>query len=236
MDWRAVAGISAAGAAAAAYYALSVPSSQVLGPALVRGRTSVLRVALTFDDGPAVPSSEQILDILRAEGAPAAFFVCGKNVDRFPSIVRRMRAEGHTVGNHTYSHPALYFKSRRAQAQEIDTTQESIERATGLRPRLFRPPYGARWFGLFPLLAERQLKMVLWSAPSFDWKRRLCAAEIVRRTLRALKPGAVILLHDGREPRQSGEADARVTVEALPGIIEGARRAGFEFVSIEEFI
>ncbi|HZP02368.1 MAG TPA: polysaccharide deacetylase family protein [Terriglobia bacterium] len=217
-------------------YACSVPSSQILGPALVRGPAEGGRVALTFDDGPARPFTEQILDILRDHNVPATFFLCGKNVERYPDIVRRIHAENHTIGNHSYSHPFLYFKSRSRMGEEIDRTQEVIERVTGVRPGLFRPPYGARWFGLFRVLEERGLRAVQWSDPSFDWQAKNSPAEVARLTLRRLRPGSIILMHDGREPKLPHEVDASITIAALPAIIKGVRKAGLKFVSVEEFL
>ncbi len=222
--------------AALLYYACSVPGSQLLGPALVRGPASGGRVALTFDDGPATPFTEQILDILRDHQVPAAFFVCGKNVDRFPEVVRRMHAEKHTIANHTYTHALLYLKTRARMAEEIDRTQAAIERVTGVRPKLFRPPYGVRWFGLFAVLGQRGMRAVQWSDAGFDWEKGNLPGDIARLTLRKLEAGSVILLHDGREPRLPHEIDASRTVEALPAIIEGVKRAGLRFVSIEEFL
>jgi peptidoglycan/xylan/chitin deacetylase (PgdA/CDA1 family) len=151
MLWPVLAGIGSGVAGAGGvvlWYACSVPSSRVFGPALVRGPRERRRVALTFDDGPAPPFTGQILDVLRDYRVPATFFVCGQNAERHPELVRRIHAEGHTLGNHTYSHPFLYIQSRQRIAEEIDRTQEVIGRLTGYRPRLFRPPYGVRWFGL----------------------------------------------------------------------------------------
>lgn len=239
------------------WYACSWPRSQVLGPGLVRGPGGSKRVALTFDDGPLPPYSQQILDILRSGNAKATFFVCGKDAERHPEILRRICAEGHTIGNHTWSHPYLYFMNRAKCAEEVGRTQTVIEQATGVTPRFFRPPYGARGFGLYPVLRERGLHLVQWSASGDDWK--LGAKAIVSSVGAALRPGAIILLHDGRQkpggylqellrrnfraahnqdqqrnPRQP-EADASETVKALPEIIEAARKMGYEFVSVEEF-
>ena len=218
------------------YYACSVPTSQVLGKTLVRGRAPGRKVALTFDDGPAEPFTTQILDLLRQHRSPATFFCCGKNVNRFPDLIRRMRNEGHAVGNHTYSHPLLYLKGAKAIEAEIDRTQEAIERASGKPPSIFRPPYGVRWFGLFPALRERGLTDVQWSDTGYDWIARHSPEEIARHALAKLTPGAIILLHDGREPRPAGTADASATVAALPAILEGARAAGFEFVPVDHFL
>ena len=235
-------GIAAAVAAPAAagagllYYACAWPTSQILGPGLVRGPAGGRAVALTFDDGPAEPYTGQILDVLRRYRVPATFFCCGLNVDRLPEVARRLADEGHTVGNHTYSHPFLYLKSRAAIHRELDRTQEAIERVTGRRPSVFRPPYGGRWFGLFPALRERGLRDVQWSDTGYDWVARNGPQDIARKALARLRPGGVILLHDGREPRNVGHADASVTVAALPQVLEGARAAGLEFVRVEEFL
>jgi peptidoglycan/xylan/chitin deacetylase (PgdA/CDA1 family) len=193
-------------------------------------------VALTFDDGPAEPFTNQILDILRQYRATATFFCCGKNVERLPDVIRRVQAEGHTLGNHTYSHPLLYLKGRPVIRAEIDRTQEAIERVTGRAPFVFRPPYGVRWFGLFPALRERRLTDVQWSDTGYDWIARNGPGDIARKALAKLRGGGVILLHDGREPRAPHEVDASVTVAALPAILEGARAAGFDFVSVERFL
>lgn len=218
------------------YYACSVPTSQVLGRALVRGPRASREVVLTFDDGPAEPFTGQTLDILRRYRVPATFFCCGKNVARLPDVARRAQSEGHTLGNHTWSHPFLYFKGRRWIEDEIDRAQEAIERATGREPIVFRPPYGVRWFGLFPALRARGLTDVQWSDTGYDWKPQHDGAAIARLALAKLEPGAVILLHDGREPREPGDVDASTTVAALPAIIEGARRMGLEFAPIERFL
>src|ERR1019366_5764782 len=146
------------------WWACTVPTSQFFRPALIRGPQEGKRIAVTFDDGPASPFTEQTLAILRAHEVPATFFLCGKNVEGNPDLARRIVAEGHAVGNHTYSHLLLYFQSRPRIAAEIDRTQEVIEKVVGYRPKIFRPPYGARWFGLVPTLRERGMHLVLWSA------------------------------------------------------------------------
>src|SRR2546427_7435919 len=168
MMW--VAGVAVGGAAVGlAWYGCAAPSSQWLGPSLVRGPADGKRIALTFDDGPAPPFTEQILDILRARGITATFFVCGRNVERHPDVVRRIAAEGHTLGNHTYSHPFLCFRSRRSMAGEIDRTQEAVRKITGESPTLFRPPYGVRWPGLWRVLGERRLRVGMWAGSGLDW-------------------------------------------------------------------
>ena len=222
------------GCAGGLAYACIIPSSEVFVPVVNRGPEQTRSVTLTFDDGPAPPFTERILDVLAEHGIRATFFLCGKNVERHPEIARRIVREGHVIGNHTYSHPFLFARSRRFMAGEIDRAQEAIERITGVRPALFRPPYGVRWFGLMPVLRERGLQMVMWSAMGFDWKYKTQA--IVDAIRRRLQPGAVILLHDGHEQPPPAGIDQSSTVEALPAIIEAVTRSGLAFTSIENFM
>jgi len=235
MIWIVVAlGAGLAAAGVLLWYAATVPSSQLFGPALVRGATDRRVVALTFDDGPASPYTEQILDILRDRRVPATFFVCGANAERHPEIVRRIVAEGHVLGNHTYGHPYLFFRKRAAIAEQIDRAQDLLEKLVGIRPKLFRPPYGIRWFGLSGVLRERGMEMIQWSDTGFDWK--LGSNGIARSCLKKLRNGSVILLHDGHKVRGGNGVDRSRTVQALPLVIDGVLEAGFSFVPIHEFL
>jgi peptidoglycan-N-acetylglucosamine deacetylase len=216
------------------YFACTVPTSRFFRPVLVRGPAEGRGIALTFDDGPAAPFTEKILDILRDKKVSATFFVCGRNVERYPEIVRRIAREGHTLGNHTFSHPFLYFRTRRTIADEIDRTQSAIEKAAGVRPSVFRPPYGGRWLGLMQVLGARGMKLIMWSATGYDWKKH--TEGIVRSALKEITPGAVILLHDGHNVRPPSGVDRSSTVEALPELIDKARDAGFDFVPLNDFI
>jgi peptidoglycan/xylan/chitin deacetylase (PgdA/CDA1 family) len=216
------------------YVCVWIPTLQLFGPAILRGPADANRIALASDDGPSSSYTEQILDILRSYGVKATFFVCGQSVERCPEILRRVQAEGHTIGNHSYSHPLPFFRSRAFFAREIDLTQEAIERVTRERPRFFRPPFGMRWLGLYPVLNQRGLRLVSWSDTGYDWK--LNTEGIVRKTLKTLGPGSIILLHDGREACPPERVDRSATVKALPAIIGGAVKAGFTFVSLEELL
>ena len=209
-------------------YALGSPQATLLGPALVRGGDPG-EVMLTFDDGPSVPYTGQVLDILRAHDIKATFFLCGASAERYPELVRRIRDEGHVIGNHTWSHPYLHLESRETIASEIDRTQDVLEKITGERPVWFRPPYGVRWFSLPGILQERGMKMMLWSDRGHDGD--LAAAGITERTLAQLHPGAIVLLHDGFEAKAPELVDRSATVSALPGIIAGVRRAGYRLSS-----
>lgn len=213
---------------ALASYALVAPSSQWLGKALVSGDGNTPVISLTFDDGPG-EATPLILDILKQARIRATFFLCGQNVERFPDLARRIAVEGHEIGNHTYSHPNLCWKTPGRIAWEIQRAQAVIQNATGCRPKLFRPPYGVRWFGLFPILASHDLTAVMWSVSGADWK--LPPDRIAKRILQRTKPGSIILLHDGLPQSESG--DRRATAEALPEILRllGER---YRFVTASE--
>lgn len=202
-------------------YGLAAPRATLLGPALIRlpPTPGVKPLALTFDDGPS-PFTGRVLDILRREHVHATFFLCGANVERYPELVRRIQAEGHVIGNHTYSHPYLDLKAKARIADEIDNAQAAIGKITGRRPTLFRPPYGVRWFTLNGLLRERGLTMVMWTND---------AASVSR-----LEPGAVVLLHDGVETYPPEKIDRTELLNQLPGLIAQARREGFTFVTVPE--
>ena len=210
-------------------YGLGSPRATLLAPALVRS-LDPHEVMLTFDDGPSVPYTGQILDILRSQGIKATFFLCGANAQRYPDLVRRIRDEGHEIGNHTWSHHYLYLASRVTIANEIDRTQDVLEKITGTRPVWFRPPFGVRGFPLHGILQERGMKMMLWSDRGYDGE--LDSTGIVAKTLGQLEPGAIVLLHDGFETYAPGLVDRSATVKALPAIIAGARAAGFAFAAL----
>ncbi len=216
------------------YVCTWVPTPRLFGPVILRGPADANRIALTFDDGPTARYTEEILDILRTYGVKATFFVCGRNVERCPDILRRIQAEGHTIGNHSYSHPYPFFRSRAFFAREIDLTQEAIERVTRQRPKFFRPPFGLRWLGLHSVLNQRGLRLVSWSDIGYDWN--LDTEKIARRVLKTLRPGSIILLHDGREACPPEKVDRSATVKAVPAIIGGAVKAGFTFVNLEELL
>lgn len=209
-------------------YGLGAEGSTLLGPAIVRMERDS-EVSLTFDDGPS-PDTARILDVLREKEVRATFFLCGANVERYPALARRIVAEGHELGNHTWSHRYLHLRTRADIADEIDRTQDSIERVTGVRPAYFRPPHGVRWFPLWDVLAERRMTLVLWN--SFPQEGASPARDIVARARKRLKPGAIILLHDAKETLPAGRNGRASTVEALPEIIEAARGAGYRFAPL----
>lgn len=177
-------------------------------------------VTLTFDDGPNATYTEPILDILKRYGVKSIFFLIGRNVASYPAITKRISAEGHTIGNHSYTHSDLARLNKVQIDGEIDNTQAIINQVLGFKPALFRPPYGSINQTVRNEVASRNLSVMMWSVDPRDWAEP-GAAQIAQRILAGAAPGANILLH----------VLHRQTVDALPGIIEGLRARGFTFTN-----
>lgn len=221
----------AAGGGLLAAYAVGCPASQLLGRTVFHGPRGSRRIALTFDDGPS-EWTPPLLDVLAGNKVSATFFVCGRNIERRPALVRALGDNGHEVGNHTYSHPCLLFHSARTAEEEIIHTQRIIGETSGVAPKWFRPPYGVRAPGLRRILPQLGLTSVLWTAVGNDWK---CGAdEIAARVLRKTASGGIICLHDG--DRAEAVADRRETVAAVKQIIPELHSRGFEFVTVSELL
>jgi peptidoglycan/xylan/chitin deacetylase (PgdA/CDA1 family) len=204
-------------------YLLFHPRNQLL--VANRSRVNGARcLALTFDDGPDPVYTPKLLDILREKGVKATFFVIGKRADQYPEIVRRAWAEGHLVGNHTWSHyPLFCFLTPRRLRAEIERCTESVRRSCGFRPRLFRSPVGLRHPLLAPYLEDARLEYVSWSFRTLD-TFTANSSVLAQRILNKAASGDIILLHD----RLPGGTDAML--EALPRVIDELRERGFEFV------
>jgi peptidoglycan-N-acetylglucosamine deacetylase len=222
------AAIVSAGALA---YAVRVPSCSWLAPSVCRGIDTRRAIALTFDDGPS-ESTAELLEILARHGAPATFFQCGENVRRLPAVAREVAAAGHEIGNHTNSHPLLALKSPGYIYAELAAAQEIIEKATGSRPRCFRAPYGARWFGLRAAQQRLGLTGVSWSAIALDWKRQTPA--VVSRLLHGAAPGAILCLHDGRVLEH--RPDIGVTLQAVRELLPKLTEQGFHFEKVTDIL
>jgi peptidoglycan/xylan/chitin deacetylase (PgdA/CDA1 family) len=224
------AALSAAGTASI-YYATYAVRSQWLGRTDWRGsgRTSV--VALTFDDGPS-EDTERILDVLAAHDLRGTFFMVGRNVERFPQMARRVVAEGHEIGNHSYSHPIFLYRTPRETRRQLERAQVVIAETVGVRPRWARPPCGVRTPAYFQAAQSLGLRTVQWDVAGFDWKRR-SGERIAQDVLRGTRPGSIILLHDGDS---EGKQDRRETAAALPLIIEGLRARGLRIAPLSQLL
>jgi peptidoglycan/xylan/chitin deacetylase (PgdA/CDA1 family) len=222
------AAVASAGALA---YAVRVPSCSWLAPSIWRGTGTRPAIALTFDDGPS-ESTSQLLEILARYHAPASFFQCGANVRRLPSAAREVAAAGHEIGNHSHRHPLLALKSPGFIHRELRAAQEAIEHATSTRPRYFRPPYGARWFGLRAAQQSLGLQGVMWSVLALDWKMQTAA--VVSRLLQGAAPGAILCLHDGRALNH--RPDISVTLQAVRQLVPKLIEQGFHFEKVSDIL
>jgi peptidoglycan/xylan/chitin deacetylase (PgdA/CDA1 family) len=217
--------------AGALAYAVRVPSCSWLAPAVCRGTNTRRAIALTFDDGPS-ESTTELLEILARHRAPATFFQCGENVRRLPAAAREVGAAGHEIGNHTNTHPLLALKSPGFIYRELAAAQEIIEKATGCRPRCFRAPYGARWFGLRTAQQRLGLTGVMWSSIALDWKRQTPA--VVSRLLHGAAPGSILCLHDGRVLEH--RPDIGVTLQAVRELLPRLTNQGFHFEKVTDIL
>ena len=220
--------LAAVGAASSLMaWAVRGRSASVFGRSVWRGPRDRRALALTFDDGPA-EGTPDILAILAEHQVPATFFQCGANVERLPQIALEVAARGHEIGNHSYSHPYLFLRSPRTIENELRRAQETIERHTAVRPVWFRPPYGARWFGLGRAQRKLELTGVMWSAIGYDWNQR--ADEVVARMAASASNGAILCLHDGRELCE--KPDVRATVETVRRLVPLLLDRGYKFETI----
>ncbi|GAA4935586.1 polysaccharide deacetylase family protein [Streptomyces coeruleoprunus] len=182
-------------------------------------------IALTFDAGPG-KDTPKLLDILKKEQVPATFFLLGsKHVDRYPDVVRRIAAEGHEVANHTWTHRILTDLEPDQIRDELGRTQDAVERLTGKRPTLMRPPQGRTDGTVSEISRELGLAQVLWSVTAKDYSTT-DSALIRQRTLDGADKDGIILLHDIYDG----------TVPAVPGIIEELKKRGFTFVTVPQLL
>lgn len=197
----ATAGAAATLAAGGYAYAAMWPTSRIFGPAIIGG-SDPSEFALTYDDGPNDPWTQQLLDVLARHNVHATFFLIGRFVRQRPEIARAIRAAGHLVGNHTMSHPVLLFQSPQRVREELAGCNAAIEDALGEPARYFRPPHGARRPDVLRAARELGLTPVLWNAMGYDWKPTT-AEQVLRNLQRGIERnqrrsvGSNLLLHDG---------------------------------------
>ncbi|GGZ62422.1 polysaccharide deacetylase family protein [Streptomyces subrutilus] len=161
---------------------------------------------LTFDDGPDPRYTPGILDTLARYGVRAVFFVCGEMADENRDLLRRMVAEGHVIGNHTWTHPQIPKLSRPALVSEIGRTSDVVQQTVGEAPTWFRAPYGAWNRAAFEIGAELGMEPLAWTVDSLDWTEPGTTA-IVSRVLKGAAPGVIVLNHDaGGDRSQSVRA------------------------------
>jgi peptidoglycan/xylan/chitin deacetylase (PgdA/CDA1 family) len=186
---------------------------------------------LTFDDGPS-EGTLPLLDYLANEGIKATFFQCGMNVLRHPLIAGKVAAAGHEIGNHTFSHPRLPFRSSSFIEREFSDTQHIIAEETGITPMILRAPYGLRWAGMQAVQRRLALLGVLWTVIGNDWKWP--AARIAERVLRRSSPGGIVCLHDGRAVNE--KPDISQMLAAVRKIVPMLKDNGYAFETVSDIL
>jgi peptidoglycan/xylan/chitin deacetylase (PgdA/CDA1 family) len=201
---------------------------QLFGTYVARVETPEKVVALTFDDGPSPHNTPVLLELLARHGVKASFFMVGRKIERHPELAARVLAEGHELGNHSYSHVRLIFRSSAFVEEEIAKT-DTLLRGLGVEGDIhFRAPFGKKLFDV-PWILERQGRThVLFDVVPDDTATQ-DEELLVRRVLEATRPGSIILLHDGGA-RKPG------TLAATERILQALQAQGFRFVTVSELL
>jgi peptidoglycan/xylan/chitin deacetylase (PgdA/CDA1 family) len=207
------------------------PTGQWYGRTFARGPRGSKQIALTYDDGPNDPHTLKLLEVLARHSVRATFFMIGRYVQQRPDIARAVAQAGHVIGNHTFTHPLLIFKSEEQTRKELVDCHQALQDAIGERSTLFRPPFGGRRPATLRIARKLGLQTVMWNVTGYDWNAPP-AAVIEKKVARQMRGGDVILLHDGGH-RAMG-ADRAQTVMATENLIRRYRDQGYEFVTVEE--
>jgi peptidoglycan/xylan/chitin deacetylase (PgdA/CDA1 family) len=183
-------------------------------------------IAMTFDDGPHATNTAKLLEIAAKRHIKLTFFVLGECVEQNPAVLQREVAEGHEIGNHSWSHPNLAKLSDDAVHNQLQRTEEIIVKTAGVKPKLMRPPYGE-------LTKQQRIlvnhdfgyKVILWDVDPLDWKRP-GPSVVARRIIAGARSGSIILSHDIHPP----------TIEAMPQVFDALLAKGFKFVTVSELL
>jgi len=191
------------------------------------GPANSANVALTFDDGPDATFTPQILDKLKKYGVKATFFLLGENMEKYPDLVRRIVAEGHVIGNHTYSHPNITTLSDQEFVAEMKKTDDLIFKMAGYRPRFFRPTYGAIDENKLRWATNQNMMVIQWTIDTLDWEGR--SAEQINQMVNGnILPGSIILQHNADGVPLQG------SVDSLDLFIPALLQKGTRFVTLPQ--
>ena len=192
-----------------------------------RGEPDGLRVALTFDDGPDSVETNAVLDVLQRYGVPATFFLLGSNIPGNADVVERLVAEGHTVANHSTTHPDLRTLTEEQLRNELLTLENAVYDITGLRTALMRPTYGFINDDVLRQVGDLGYRAIQWSVDTKDW-RDIDIDQVLINTMPNIRDGSIILMHD--------YLTQSVTKEVLPEIIHSLKSQGYTFVTVDELL
>ena len=189
-------------------------------------------IALTFDDGPYPPYTDRLLDVLKAKRVHATFFLVAEQAQQYPELVRRMTAEGHTVGLHAFRHRDFLKLTEEEKRKDLEQGKNLLRDITGKNPVYWRPPHGFRDFSVMETAAAQNLTVVNWSVIPRDWTG-IDSQEIFRRVMDKAEDGSMVLLHDGDSPGY--KASRQATVDAVTPLIDSLWEKGYHLVSLEEY-
>jgi peptidoglycan/xylan/chitin deacetylase (PgdA/CDA1 family) len=207
-------------------YGSSIIQANFFAQAYCYANISEKEIALSFDDGPNREYTPQVLSTLAQYDALATFFVIGKNIQGNESLLKQMDADGHSIGNHSYTHSFFVdFKSLQGFKNELNQTAESVFKIIGKRMKLFRPPYGVTTPNLAKASNVLNYSIIGWSIRSFDTTADT-AQIITRRVQSQIKPGAIILFHDTSDK----------TIQVLEQTLNFAKENGYKIVSVEQLL
>jgi peptidoglycan/xylan/chitin deacetylase (PgdA/CDA1 family) len=224
--------VSAAAVITAGYQSMA-PTGQWYGQTFTGLPPGSRQIALTYDDGPNHLHTPSLLEVLARHGVHATFFLIGRYVQQHPEIARNIIQAGHVVGNHTFTHPLLIFKSEAEIRQELSQCRSALQDAIGQHSNLFRPPFGGRRPAVLRVARDLGLEPVMWNVTGYDWNAP--PAEVIERKVASQTHGGnVILLHDGGH-KQVG-ADRAQTVIATDHLIARYKSEGYEFVTIPQMM
>ncbi|WP_222618358.1 polysaccharide deacetylase family protein [Nakamurella sp. PAMC28650] len=218
---------------ASAYWSMMSPFSRILGRYPFRGSRTERVVALTFDDGPNEPYTSRIADVLAAEQVRATFFQVGLCVQRHPEVTARLVADGHVIGNHSYSHRFTRCLRPAVLRAEITATQDLVVHHAGVRPALYRPPWLMRIPALQSILGDLSLQPVLGQFGHAFEVFQPSPRRIARRAAAKARPGSILIFHDGFDGRGGDRANTAASVKL---VIDRLRDSGYRFVTLDEML
>ena len=195
-----------------------------------RADTEAKVVALTYDDGPYPPYTNQLLDILDRYQVKATFFEIGRNIEKHPEIVKMIVARGDELANHSYSHKDMMFKPREVLLSEIEKTDKLLQELGVKQDSIsFRPPWGRRFVVLSYLVSQMHKKLIMWDVDSQDYEKTHTVEDIANRVIENVRSGSIVVMHDGGGDRSK-------TVAATEMIVKDLQSKGYKFKTVSELL
>jgi peptidoglycan-N-acetylglucosamine deacetylase len=233
ISWAIGGSVGLAGLVVAGYNTMA-PRSQLYGRTFFGSAPGTRELSLTFDDGPNDPYTFHLLEVLAKHGVRATFFMIGRFVKQRPEIAAAVARQGHVIGNHTFTHPNLIFRTPAQVRSEIAACEQALEDAVERNHSpLFRPPWGARTPVVLRTVRQLGMTPVLWSVTGYDWNA-VSATDIKHEVTRQVREGDVILLHDGGHKHMG--VDRSYTVQAVDELIRKYKEEGYAFRTIMEMM